>query len=264
MLQRSAFGLVLLMLTLMVPAHPAELVAPYVNTVREDVELMLDIASVGPEDYLIDLGAGDGRIVIAAAKRGARAHGVELQPELVTLATAKAKEAEVTDRVHFVQGDIFAADLSQATVVTAYLFPDANLQLRPKLLAELPPGTRVVSNAFDMGDWVPDKRLYGRTSGGAMLWIIPAQLGGEWILDMNGRQLALQIEQRYQNLVIEVREAGNFIPVDSAQLTGARITFTISTPRTVFTGLVDGERMTGQATTQAGVTTSAWRARRRS
>ena len=178
MLQRRALGGVLLVLLTPAITDAAELVAPYVNTVSEDVELMLDLARVGPDDYLIDLGSGDGRIVIAAAQRGARGHGVELQSALITLATANAGEAGVSDRVRFIEGDIFAADLSGASVVTAYLFPEANLQLRPKLLAELPPGTRVVSNAFHMGDWTPDRREYGRTSGGAMLWIIPAQAGG--------------------------------------------------------------------------------------
>ena len=172
MLERGTLAALGLMLLAGTPAYSAELVAPYVNTVHEDVELMLDMAEVGPADYLIDLGSGDGRIVIAAARRGARGHGVELQPELVELANANAKAAGVADRVHFIEGDIFAADLSGATVITLYLFPEANLQLKPKLLAELPPGTRVVSNAFHMGDWQPIKHEYGRTSGGAMLWVI--------------------------------------------------------------------------------------------
>ncbi len=173
MLQRGALAAVLLILLLGAPTRAAELVAPYVNTVHEDVALMLDLAEVGPDDYLIDLGSGDGRIVIAAAERGARGHGVELQPELVALARENAAEAGVADRVHFIEGDIFAADLKGATVVTLYLFPEANLRLKPKLLAELPPGTRVVSNAFHMGDWLPIKHEYGRTSGGTMLWVIP-------------------------------------------------------------------------------------------
>jgi precorrin-6B methylase 2 len=173
MLQRGRLNAVLLIL-LSVPALPAELVAPYVNTVHEDVALMLDMAEVGPGDYLIDLGSGDGRIVIAAALRGARGHGVELQPELVELARKNAAAAGVADRIHFIEGDIFEADLSAATVVTLYLFPEANLQLRPKLQRELAPGTRLVSNAFHMGDWQPLKHEYGRTSGGAMLWVIPS------------------------------------------------------------------------------------------
>ena len=175
MLKRELLAATGLMMLLSAPARAAELVAPYVNTVHEDVALMLDLAEVGPQDYLIDLGSGDGLIVIAAARRGARGHGVELQPELVALATENARAAGVADRVRFIEGDIFAADLSGATVITLYLFPEANLQLKPKLLAELPPGTRIVSNAFHMGDWQPIKHEYGRTSGGAMLWVIPPQ-----------------------------------------------------------------------------------------
>lgn len=144
--------------------------------------------------------------------------------ELVALAAANASKAGVSDRVTFLEGDIFEADLSLASVVTAYLFPEANLQLRPKLLAELPPGTRLVSNAFHMGDWTPDRREYGRTSGGAMLWIIPAQVGGDWMLALDGRLLSLRIEQYYQELNITLQEADESIPVISANLEGNQMT----------------------------------------
>src|SRR5690606_34722405 len=122
--------------------------APYVPTVEEDVELMLDVAEVRRDDYVIDLGSGDGRIVIAAARRGARAHGVEIEPELVELARRNARDAGVEDRATFAEGDLFEADISAASVVTLYLFPEVNIALRPKLLAELAPGTRVVSTRF--------------------------------------------------------------------------------------------------------------------
>ncbi len=264
MLQRCALGTVLLMLLLLRPVLPAELVAPYVNTVSEDVELMLDLARVGPDDYLIDLGAGDGRIVIAAAKRGARGHGVELQAELVALAAANARQAGVADRVHFLEGDIYAADLSRATVVTAYLFPEANLQLRPKLLTELPAGTRVVSNAFDMGDWLPDKHVYGRTSGGAMLWIIPARIAGDWVLETDNRTLNMQIEQRYQQISVDLLEAGRPIPVSFATLRGNEITIRTAEPATTFTGWFQQKSMTGQAAVRSddGTALASWRARR--
>ena len=206
-------ALMLMMISIAAPAYAAELVAPYVNTVTEDVALMLEVAAVGPDDYLIDLGAGDGRIVIAAALRGARAHGVELQPQLVALARENAAAAGVADRARFLEGDIFAADLTGATVVTAYLFPEANLALRPKLLAELPPGTRVVSNAFDMGDWQPDRHEYGRTSGGTMLWIIPSRVQGHWQLTLGERRLSLTIDQVYQKIGATLDEAGSRIPV---------------------------------------------------
>jgi SAM-dependent methyltransferase len=263
MLQRRALGGVLLVLFTSAITFAAELVAPYVNTVSEDVELMLDLATVGPEDYLIDLGSGDGRIVIAAARRGARGHGVELRPDLVTLATENAREAGVSDRAHFIEGDIFEADLTGASVVTAYLFPEANLQLKPKLLAELPPGTRVVSNAFHMGDWAPDRHEYGRTSGGAMLWIIPARVGGIWSLEIDGRQLSLRIEQRYQELEVSLHEAGEPIPVLLAKLDGRRIELsTGGRSRMSLTGLVEGTRMDGDASIDTGdvVSISRWQA----
>lgn len=263
MLQRRVLGRILLMFVLPVPATAAELVAPYVNTVSEDVALMLDLAEVGPDDYLIDLGSGDGRIVIAAAERGARGHGVELQPDLVALATANARQAGVSDRVHFVEGDIFAADLSGATVVTAYLFPEANLQLRPKLLSELPVGTRVVSNAFHMGDWRPDRHEYGRTSGGAMLWIIPARIEGSWTLEMDNRLLSLQIEQHYQQLKITLQESDDSIPITSARLAGNKIELsTGGRDQMTLTGLIEGGKMSGNGTIQtaAGTAVTSWRA----
>ena len=265
MLQGRAICRVLLMLLLPATASSAALVAPYVNTVHEDVALMLDLAEVTAEDYLIDLGSGDGRIVIAAALRGAPAHGVELQPELVALAETAAREAGVADRVHFVEGDIFAADLSRASVVTAYLFPEANLQLRPKLLAELPPGTRVISNAFDMGDWLPDKREYGRTSGGAMLWVIPARISGGWILNVDGRQLTLQIEQRFQQIAVAMQESDRPVPIARASLRGNGIEFSTDGPeKMTFTGRVDGSRMSGRAAirTREGFKAAEWQALR--
>ena len=230
-------------------AAAAEFVAPYVNTVEEDVELMLDLASVGPDDYLIDLGAGDGRIVIAGARRGARGHGVELDPDLVALARRRADEAGVSDQVEFIEGDIFAADLSRATVVTAYLFPEANLQLRPKLLAELAPGTRVVSNAFHMGNWIPDAHVYGRTSGGAMLWIIPARVEGDWTFDLEGRRFRMAIEQQYQNLIVQLTEGSEHIEVLDITFSGRKFSLMANAAgqRLAFNGIAGDDRITGFA-----------------
>jgi len=130
----------------------------YVPTPEEVVEAMLQLADVGPDDVVYDLGSGDGRIPIAAARRfGARGVGIELDPKLVAQATRNAQEAGVPDRVRFIEGDIFEADLSPATVVTLYLLTSINERLRPKLLKELRPGTRIVSHQFRMGDWNPDR-----------------------------------------------------------------------------------------------------------
>jgi SAM-dependent methyltransferase len=251
--------------------HAAEFVAPYVNTVEEDVTLMLDLAEVGPDDYLIDLGAGDGRIVIEAARRGARGHGVELDPDLVALAESRASKAGVSDRAAFRHGDIFAADISRATVVTAYLFPEANLQLRPKLLTELAPGSRVVSNAFDMGDWLPDARAYGRTSGGSMLWVVPARIHGTWTIDMDGRRFRLDLQQRYQALSARLLEGEQELDVLEARISGAAFSLmaTNGDQRIAFNGSVGSDGISGSAVVESADVESAersdrleWHARR--
>jgi SAM-dependent methyltransferase len=144
----------------------------YVPTPTKVVEAMLNVADVGPKDVVYDLGSGDGRIVIAAARRGARGVGIELDPGLVAEASRNAKKAGVLDRVQFIEGDIFRADLSEASVVTLYLLSSINERLRPKLLRELKPGSRVVSHRFRMGDWVPEKTTTV-TGKEVLLWRVP-------------------------------------------------------------------------------------------
>lgn len=168
----------LLSVALFIAASPAHLSArdvPYVPTPEPVVEKMLELAKVGPDDVIYDLGSGDGRIVIAAAKKyGARGIGVDIDPERISEARQNAKAAGVTDRVEFHEGDLFNVDLSDATVVTMYLLSTVNMKLRPKLFEELKPGTRIVSHAFDMGDWEP---LKTETVEGATVyyWEIPAK-----------------------------------------------------------------------------------------
>jgi predicted O-methyltransferase YrrM len=157
-----ALALTLLALTTAVAQSPATrskpLDVPYVPTHEDIVAEMLSMARVGPNDVLYDLGSGDGRIVIAAAQKfGTRGVGYDIDPDRVREANANARRAGVTDKVRFVQGDIFDADIKDATVVTLYLLPDINLRLRPKLLSDLKPGTRIVSHNYDMGDWVPEQ-----------------------------------------------------------------------------------------------------------
>ncbi|MCW5981180.1 MAG: class I SAM-dependent methyltransferase [Bryobacteraceae bacterium] len=152
---------------------------PYVPTPQEVVDGMLDLAQVKKTDLVYDLGCGDGRIVVTAARKyGARAVGVDINPERISEAQKNAKEAGVTDRVKFVQGNLFEADIKDASVVTLYLLSSVNLKLRPKLLAELKPGTRIVSNTFDMGDWKPDKQteVNGRR---LYFWIVPKKAPGD-------------------------------------------------------------------------------------
>src|SRR5690349_19089770 len=153
----------------------------WVPTPQVLVDKMLDMAKLTPKDYLMDLGSGDGRTVITAAKRGARATGIEYNPEMVKLSQSNAKNAGVGERAEFRKADLFETDLSKATVITMFLLPDINLKLRPKLL-KLKPGTRVVSNTFTMGDWKPDETSSPKNCDSswctALLWIIPAQVAG--------------------------------------------------------------------------------------
>ena len=243
-------------------------VAPYVPTVEEDVELMLEVAGVRPDDYVIDLGSGDGRIAIAAARRGALAHGVELDPELVELASANAAESALAERVAFLHGDIFEADIGRATVVTLYLFPEANLMLRPKLLAELRPGTRVVSNSFHMGEWQADVHdTSARSSGGVLLWIVPARIEGEWLLEIDGgERLSFFVRQQFQEIELRFTGSGAARPSSAATLRGERIRFggESNGVRHSFHGRVEGDVMEGyvQIEREGGSAIAGWRAAR--
>ena len=168
----------------------------WVPTPQPTVDNMLALSKLTPQDYLIDLGSGDGITVISAAKKGARAHGVEFNPDMVALSQRKAKEAGVSDKATFAQGDLYEADLSKATVITLFLLPNINLKLRPSLL-ELKPGTRIVSNTFDMGDWQSDAEATSEACTSwckAMLWVVPAKVAGSWRL---GDQ-TLTLTQQYQ------------------------------------------------------------------
>jgi Methyltransferase domain len=172
----------------------------WVPTPQVLVDKMLDMAKVTPQDFLMDLGSGDGRTVITAARRGVQAMGVEYNPDMVELSKAAAAKAGVGDRATFVQADLFKTDLSKATVITMFLLPSINLQLRPTLL-NMKPGTRVVSNTFDMGDWQPDETA--ALSGpdctswcNALLWIVPAKVQGSW----KTPQGTLTLTQTFQNI----------------------------------------------------------------
>jgi hypothetical protein len=186
------------------------------------VEKMMDMAQVGPNDYVIDLGSGDGRNVIAAAKRGAQALGVEFNPDMVGLSERLAKAAGVSDRAKFVQGDMFTADISKATVMAIFLLPSNMLQLRSKFFA-LAPGSRIVSNTFRIEGWNPDK---SEAIGGdctawceAILWIVPAKVGGRW----SGSNSDLTLTQDYQMVSGTLTVGGKPMPV-SGQLNGREIT----------------------------------------
>lgn len=202
------------------PAHGArpKLDAPYVASVEDVVERMLSLAAVGAADHVVDLGCGDGRIPIAAARsRGATGYGVDIDPARIREAKANARAAGVEERVRFEVRDLFETPIGAASVIAIYLLPELNLRLRPRLLAELRPGTRIVSHAFDMGDWRPDRTAY---AGGVPvhLWIVPARVAGRWTLaDRDGRSATIRLEQRYQQV------SGN---VQDPRLTGDRLRFT--------------------------------------
>ncbi len=197
-------------------------VVPYVPTPEAVVEGMLDMAGVRPGERLIDLGSGDGRIAIAAAKRGARAMGVEINQRPVSRARLNAEMAGQKDNARFVRDDLFAVSLREADVVTLYLLPQINERLRPKLLTEMKPGARVVSHAFDMGDWPPDahERIADKN---VYLWTIPAVAGGEWRMTRgDGSVTTLGIEQRYGRVTGTL--GGKVI--GDARLQGDRLSFT--------------------------------------
>lgn len=194
---------------------------PFVATPQPLVEAMLDMARVGPTDTLIDLGSGDGRIPLAAARRGARAEGIEIDGELVRRAVAQAAAEGLASRATFRAADLFDVRLRDASVVTLYLLPAINLRLRPKLLTELRPGTRIVSHAFDMGEWAPDARrmVDGRN---AYLWIVPATAGGTWRVSLpGGRPATLEIAQRFQQVSGTLGDQ----PIADATLSGDRLRF---------------------------------------
>jgi len=224
---------------------------PFVPTPHALVQKMLDLAGVGPDDYLIDLGCGDGRIAVAAARRGARALGVDLDPLRIQEAAAAARIAEVEARVNFRRQDLFRTPIYEASVVALYLLPDVNLRLRPRLLTELRPGSRIVSHAFDMGDWRPEAedRLDGRR---IFLWIVPAIAGGSWALtDADGGQYVLEIEQRFQEVSGTLTGGGRVLQLQQAALRGRALGFSAGGRR--YAGTVGDAEIAGEG---------GWRARR--
>ena len=228
-------------------AREPALEVPFVPTPHALVERMLDLAEVGASDYLIDLGCGDGRIAVAAARRGARALGVDLDPLRIREASAAARIAGVEMRASFRRQDLFATPIFEASVVALYLLPEINLRLRPRLLTELRAGARVVSHAFAMGDWRPEAEavLDGRR---AFLWIVPAVAGGSWLLSEEGQPpQALEIEQRFQDLAGTL--AGSALR--DGVLRGTAIRFAVDGPRgsRTYRGTVGDAGMAGEGWT---------------
>jgi hypothetical protein len=222
----------------------------WVPTSQALVDRMLDMAGLTPQDRLVDLGSGDGRLVITAAKRGARARGIEFNPDMVALSRRAAAAEGVAGRASFEQADIFESNFSEATVVTLFLLPHLNMRLRPTLL-DMPPGTRVLSNSFTMEDWEPDDS-FNVTEGcsgycNALKWVVPAKVGGPW--QLGGERLLLT--QTFQKLAGSLGDAS---PLADGRLEGAQVRFTARGRQ--YVGQVAGNTMRGM------VDGAAWTAER--
>ena len=265
-----------LLLLAATPARAEEV--PYVQTPQNVVEAMLELAGVRGNDFLIDLGSGDGRIVITAAQKfGASGVGIDYDNYLIKESTDKAAKAGVTDRARFLKEDIFETDLSAATVVTMYLLPEFNIRLRPRLLGELRAGARVVSHDWDMGEWAPDaqievaapeKKIGLRKTSTLYLWIIPAQLAGKWETRVpvgdGSMAIELELEQAFQNLGGVARIDGAARPIERSVVKGRYVAFRIDDPSggsIRFQGNASADRIVGQVATPDG-RTHPWRALR--
>ena len=252
---------------------------PFVPTPDAVVEEMLRMANVGEDDVLYDLGCGDGRIVITAVKKfGCRGIGIDIDPNRIKECRENAREAGVSEKAQFILMDLFKVDLSEATVVTLYLLPKVNIQLRPKLFQELKPGTRVVSHEFNMGDWKPDTsfeletddfrdlyqedpwdmyQFFGQIRHLVFFWIIPENVQGTWSLTIpdfsKKNQFTLNLDQEFQKVTGEVFEEAILLPlsIQGNKIKGDKLQFTIErnagehTERMHFEGIVKGDIMTG-------------------
>jgi hypothetical protein len=259
-----ALGLLVMASSGFALAQPAKDFAPEVGQAGKDVvwvptpqalvDKMLDMAKVTPQDYVIDLGSGDGRTVITAAKRGARAHGIEYNPDMVELSKRNAAKEGVSDKATFAKADLFESDFSQAQVITMFLLSSINMKLRPKIL-DLKPGTRIVSNTFDMGEWQPDETA--KVDGcehwcTAYLWIVPAKVGGTWKL----AQGELTLKQTFQSISGTLKSGNVSAPV-KGKLNGDQISFTAG--NATYTGQVNGNAIDG---TVKGGSNGKWNATR--
>ena len=232
----------------------------WVPTAQALVNKMLDLANMTPQDYVIDLGSGDGRTVITAAKRGARALGIEYNSDMVELSRRNAAKAGVSEKAQFIQGDLFESDFSEATVITMFLLPDINLKLRP-LILDMKPGTRVVSNSFTMAEWQEDQKIATTVEDGcdnyfceAYLWIVPAKVAGTWKLPKG----ELTLKQSFQMITGALKTGSRNTEIKNGRLNGDQISFTAGDAQ--YTGRVNGNTM--QGTFKSGGKTASWEATR--
>ncbi len=263
-------------------AQEKELDTPYVPTPQAVVDRMLDMAQVKAGELVIDLGSGDGRIMITAAQRhGARGFGVEIDPRLVQRSNEEARRQGVADRVKFLRQDLFNTDFHEANVLTLYLLPDVNIALRPRILAELKPGTRVVSHDYDMREWrpdaeetipAPDKKVGMRKESMVYLWIVPARVEGEWTFELSSggkaRRTRLVLQQRFQFVsgTVELTGQGD-VPISYGRLRGEELVLmlppgALDRGSVELTGRVRGDSLSG-AVRRADREVAHWNARRR-
>ena len=227
----------------------------YVPTPQALVDRMLQMAEVKANDFVIDLGCGDGRMVVtAASKYGARGYGVDINPVRIEEANANAKKAGVTDKVSFKIADLFQEDISKASVMTMYLLNEINLRLRPKILSDLKPGSRVVSHAFTMDDWEPDQRDVVENKN-IYFWYVPAKVEGKWQVEGGEQKLTLDLQQKFQMVSGKAQIDGKSVDV-TGRLKGTEFTFTIEHggKKQEYKGVVDGGQIKG--------VNGAWQARK--
>jgi hypothetical protein len=256
---------------------------PYVQTPANVVKAMLDTAKVGPKDFVIDLGSGDGRMVITAAKEyGARGFGVDHDARLVRLANANAAKAGVSERATFYARDLYKTDVQRATVMSIYLLPEVNLMVRPKLLRELRPGTRIVSHDYDMGEWKPDTAFELEAPGKPVgrdpvskvfYWVVPANVTGEWTLTARAgpppQTYALHLGQKFQFAEGAIETGGKRVRLEHVKLVGPRFSFKATLPDASgkpvvheFSARVADDSMEGTLKLEGSSRSIAWRAHR--
>jgi len=253
--------------------NPVKNAGPYVPSPDSVVADMLKIAEVGPKDFVIDLGSGDGRIVLTAAKVfGARGFGVEIKDELVKKSNAAAREQGVADRVRFMKQDLFKTDISQATVLTMYLLPDTVNLLKDKFLAELRPGTRVISHDYPLTGWIPEKyvqmdledkvQISGVTTTLIYLYVIPAKVAGRWSAKMppavSRKPATLELRQQLTRVSGSLKLDGRDVPLHDVKLRGDQLSFKVSGLKGEFSGHIRGRSIEG--TVEAGGARSPWSA----
>jgi len=274
---KLALGVVALALAPATQAQEGAGDVVYVPTPQIVVDEMLKMAKVGPKDFVIDLGSGDGRMVITAAKKfGARGFGVDLDPVLLKRSNDTARAEGVADRARFVDQNLFETDLSQATVITSYLLPEMNAKLRPKILA-LKPGTRVVAHDYHMGDWLPDeertlqvpeKKVGNPGVSYVYFWLVPARLAGHWnsevVTKAGAQKIEFLFDQRYQSLSGSARTGGQDLKLRAPKIEGERVSFSLlGKQRQDFSGVVKGDVIEGTVRTGEGAAavTTPWTAK---